>query len=150
MRNRWCLILALFVCLTGCSNKCETYTVVISMDAFRWDYPEPKFRFPKPVFAHFCGMNRAMNHLRIEDAACVVLIYTEHTNGFDMIVRDLEDAKKQGKPIFPIWMSDVPISTELEALVDTENYQIKATCFTKKELIAQLGAYELMKCIFQF
>ena len=40
MRNRWCLILALFVCLTGCSNKCETYTVVISMDAFRWDYPD--------------------------------------------------------------------------------------------------------------
>lgn len=40
MRNRWCLILALFVCLTGCSNKCETYTVFISMDAFRWDYPD--------------------------------------------------------------------------------------------------------------
>ncbi len=40
MRNRWRLILALFVCLTGCSNKCETYTVGISMDAFRWDYPD--------------------------------------------------------------------------------------------------------------
>ena len=112
------------------------------------DYPEPDFRFPKPVFAHFTSLNETMNHLRIEDAACVVLIYTEHTNGFDMIVRDLEDAKKQGKPIFPLWLSDVPISTELEALVDTENYQIKATCFTKKELIAQLGAYELMRCIF--
>lgn len=40
MRNRRYLIWALFVCLTGCSNKCETYTVVISMDAFRWDYPD--------------------------------------------------------------------------------------------------------------
>ncbi len=114
------------------------------------DYPEPSFSFPRPVFAHFCGMNRTMNHLRIEDAACVVLIYTEHTNGFDMIVRDLEDAQEQGKPIYPLWLSDAPISPELEALVDTENYLLKATCFTKKELMAQLGAYELMKCIFQF
>lgn len=112
------------------------------------DYPEPSFSFPKPVFAHFCGMNRTMNHLRIEDAACVVLIYTEHTNGFDMIVRDLEDAKEQGKPIYPLWLSDAPIFPELEALVDTENYQLKATCFTKKELMAQLGAYDLMRCIF--
>ena len=49
-----------------------------------------------------------------------------------------------------VYLSYAPISQELEALVDTENYQIKATCFSKKELIAQLGAYELMKCIFQF
>lgn len=112
------------------------------------DYPDPKFCFPKSVFAHFCGMNRTMNHLRIEDAACVVLIYTEHTNGMDMIVKDLEDAKKQDKPIFPLWLSDAPVSKELEELVDTENYQLKATCFTKDELIAQLGAYELMRCIF--
>ena len=112
------------------------------------DYPEPDFRFPKPVFAHAWSMNATMNHFRIEDAACVVLIYTEHTNGFDMIVRDLEDASKLGKPIFPLWLSDAPISPELEALVDTENYQVKATCFTKNELIARLGAYHLMKCIF--
>lgn len=112
------------------------------------DYPQTEFRFPKPVFAHFCGMNRTMNHLRIEDAACVVLIYTEHTNGFDMIVRDLEDAKKQGKPIYPLWLSDAPISPELEALVDTENYQVYATCLTKKEKLARLGAYNLMRCIF--
>ena len=112
------------------------------------DYPEPKFRFPKPVFAHVPSLSATMNHLRIEDAACVVLIYTEHTNGFDMIVRDLEDAKKQGKPIFPIWMSDAPISQELEALVDTDNYQVYATCLTKKEKLARLGAYDLMKCIF--
>ena len=113
------------------------------------DYPDPTFCFPKSVFAHFCGMNRTLNHLRIVDAACVVLIYTEHTNGIDRIVRDLEDAKKLGKPIFPLWLSDAPISQELEALVDTENYQVKATCFTKKELFAQLGAYELMRCIFR-
>ena len=112
------------------------------------DYPDPKFCFPKSVFAHFCGMNRTLNHLRIEDAACVVLIYTEHTNGIDRIVRDLEDAKQLGKPIYPLWLSDAPISQELEALVDTANYQLKATCFTKDELIAQLGAYELMRCIF--
>jgi hypothetical protein len=112
------------------------------------DYPEPDFHFPKPVYSHAWSMNATMNHLRIEDAACVVLIYTEHTNGFDMIVRDLEDAKKQGKPIFPLWLSDAPISPELEELVDTENHQVKATCLTKNELIAQLGAYELMKCIF--
>ena len=112
------------------------------------DYPDPKFCFPKSVFAHFCGMNRTLNHLRIEDAACVVLIYTEHTNGTGMIVRDLEDARKLGKPIFPLWLSDAPVSPELEALVDTENHQLKATCLTKKELIVHLGAYELMKCIF--
>lgn len=112
------------------------------------DYPEPKFRFPKPVFAHVPSLSATMNHLRIEDAACVVLIYTEHTNGFDMIVRDLEDAKEQGKPIFPIWMSDAPISQELEELVDTENYQVYATCLTKTEKLARLGAYDLMRCIF--
>ena len=112
------------------------------------DFPEPDFRFPKPVFTHAWSMNATMNHFRIEDAACVVLIYTEHTNGFDMIVRDLEDASKLDKPIFPLWLSDAPISPELEALVDTENYQVKATCFTKNELIARLGAYHLMKCIF--
>lgn len=112
------------------------------------DFPEPDFRFPKPVFTHAWSMNATMNHFRIEDAACVVLIYTEHTNGFDMIVHDLEDASKLGKPIFPLWLSDAPISPELEALVDTENYQVKATCFTKNELIARLGAYHLMKCIF--
>lgn len=112
------------------------------------DYPQAEFRFPKPVFAHVPSMSATMNHLRIEDAACVVLLYTEHTNGFDMIVRDLEDAKKQGKPIFPIWMSDAPISQELEALVDTEDYQVYATCLTKKEKLARLGAYGLMRCIF--
>lgn len=112
------------------------------------DYPEPDFRFPKPVFAHFTSLNETMNHLRIADAACVVLIYTEHTNGFDMIVRDLEDAKKQGKPIFLLWLSDVPISTELEALVDTENHQVYAACLTKTEKLARLGAYDLMRCIF--
>lgn len=112
------------------------------------DYPQAEFRFPKPVFAHVPSMSATMNHLRIEDAACVVLLYTEHTNGFDMILRDLEDAKKQGKPIFPIWMSDAPISQELEALVDTENYQVYATCLTKKEKLARLGAYGLMRCIF--
>jgi hypothetical protein len=112
------------------------------------DYPEPDFSFPKPVFAHAWSMNATMNHFRIEDAACVVLIYTEHTNGFDMIVRDLKDAREQGKPIFPLSLSDAPLSPELEPLVDTENYQVKATCFTKKELLAQLGANELMRCIF--
>ena len=112
------------------------------------DYPQAEFRFPKPVFAHVPSLSATMNHLRIEDAACVVLLYTEHTNGFDMIVRDLEDAKKQGKPIFPIWMSDAPISQELEALVDTEDYQVYATCLTKKEKLARLGAYGLMRCIF--
>lgn len=64
------------------------------------DYPEPKFRFPKPVFAHAWSMNATMNHLRIEDAACVVLIYTEHTNGFDMIVQDLEDERSKVSPSF--------------------------------------------------
>lgn len=112
------------------------------------DYPQAEFRFPKPVFAHVPSLSATMNHLRIEDAACMVLIYTEHTNGFDMIVRDLKDAKEQGKPIFPIWMSDAPISQELEALVDTENYQVYATCLTKKEKLARLGAYDLMRCIF--
>lgn len=112
------------------------------------DYPQAEFRFPKPVFAHVPSLSATMNHLRIEDAACVVLLYTEHTNGFDMIVRDLKDAKEQGKPIFPIWMSDAPISQELEALVDTENYQVYATCLTKTEKLARLGAYNLMRCIF--
>ena len=112
------------------------------------DYPQAEFRFPKPVFAHVPSTSATMNHLRIEDAACVVLIYTEHTNGFDMVVRDLEDAKKQGKPIFPIWMSDAPISQVLEALVDTDNYQAYATCLTKTEKLARLGAYDLMRCIF--
>ena len=65
-----------------------------------------------------------------------------------MIVRDLEDAKKQDKPIFPLWLSDAPISQELEALVDTENYQVYATCLTKTEKLARLGAYGLMRCIF--
>lgn len=40
MRSYWCLVLALVVFLTGCSKKSETYTVVVSMDAFRWDYPD--------------------------------------------------------------------------------------------------------------
>lgn len=112
------------------------------------DYPQAEFRFPKPVFAHVPSLSATMNHLRIEDAACVVLIYTEHTNGFDMIVRDLKDAKEQGKPIYPLWLSDAPISQELEALVDTENYQVYATCLTKPEKLARLGAYDLMRCIF--
>lgn len=32
------IILAIFIC--GCSKRYDTYTVVVSMDAFRWDYPD--------------------------------------------------------------------------------------------------------------
>lgn len=32
------ILLALLIC--GCGQKDETYTVVVSMDAFRWDYPD--------------------------------------------------------------------------------------------------------------
>lgn len=34
-----CTLLAAIVLATGCQSD-ETYTVIISMDAFRWDYPD--------------------------------------------------------------------------------------------------------------
>lgn len=41
MNRRHIFFFLLFIlCLCGCSRKRDTYTVVISMDAFRWDYPD--------------------------------------------------------------------------------------------------------------
>ena len=112
------------------------------------DYPAPEFSFPKPVFSHLSSENPTLIRFRIEDAACIVLIYTEHTNNCDRVIEDLKLASTLLKPVFPVFLSDKTISPELKKYVDTTDYQIKATCFTKPELFAQLGANELMRCIF--
>ena len=105
---------------------------------------------PRPVFAHLAGENRTLNHYRIEDSTCVILIYTENTNDASGVLRDLKDAQAQGKPIFPLFLSDAEISEELAALVDTENYQILATCFSRKELFARLMDGKIWGCIFRY
>lgn len=105
---------------------------------------------PRPVYAHLAGENRTLNHYRIEDSTCVILIYTENSNSASVVLRDLKDAQALGKPIFPLFLSDTEISEELASLVDTENYQILATCFTRKELFARLMDGKIWGCIFRY
>ena len=38
--NRTLLYILLVLLICGCGQKDETYTVMVSMDAFRWDYPD--------------------------------------------------------------------------------------------------------------
>lgn len=40
MRSRCFLTLVTVVCLAGCSRNSDSYTILVSMDAFRWDYPD--------------------------------------------------------------------------------------------------------------
>lgn len=40
MRNSWLSLFVLAVILGSCTTRKDIYTVVISMDAFRWDYPD--------------------------------------------------------------------------------------------------------------
>lgn len=105
---------------------------------------------PRPVYAHLAGENKTLNHYRIEDSTCVILIYTENSNSASVVLRDLKDAQALGKPIFPLFLSDAEISPELASLVDTENYQILATCFTRKELFARLMDGKIWGCIFRY
>ena len=105
---------------------------------------------PRPVYAHLAAENRTLNHYRIEDSTCVILIYTENTNSASGVLRDLKDAQALGKPIFPLFLSDAEISEELASFVDTENYQILATCFTRKELFARLMDGKIWGCIFRY
>ena len=111
------------------------------------DWPSPSFSLPKPVFAHLSGQQATLNRLRVQDAACVVLIYTEHTNGVETILQDLRWALIYTKPIFPVFLSDTPVTPELAKLVPTDE-QYKADCFTRRELFAQLGGYEIVRCLF--
>ena len=105
---------------------------------------------PRPVYAHLAAENRTMNHYRIEDSTCVILIYTENTNSASGVLRDLKDAQAQGKPIFPLFLSDAEISEERASFVDTENYQILATCCSRKELFARLMDGIIWGCIFHY
>ena len=111
------------------------------------DWPAPSFSLPKPVFAHLSGPNSTLNRLRLQDAACVVLIYTEHSNGVKTILEDLRWAFLSAKPVFPVFLSDTPVDRELARWFDTGDLE-KANCFTRRELFAQLGGYDIMKCIF--
>ena len=38
--NRRVISILLLLCLCGCSKNQSTYTIVVSLDAFRWDYPD--------------------------------------------------------------------------------------------------------------
>lgn len=40
MRNSWLYLFVLSVILGSCTTRKDIYTVVVSMDAFRWDYPD--------------------------------------------------------------------------------------------------------------
>ena len=40
MRNYWIIIFTTVVLFVGCSKKIEDYAIVVSMDAFRWEYPD--------------------------------------------------------------------------------------------------------------
>ena len=95
--------------------------------------------FPLPVYCRFSGDDRRLNHFRIEASACLVLIYTEHTSGNGRVVQDVSEALRLNKPIFPMFLSDAPMSSPLCDLIDAENYQMLATCLLRREIIAKLA-----------
>lgn len=95
--------------------------------------------FPLPVFCRFSGDDRRLNHFRIEASACLVLIYTEHTSGNGRVVQDVSEALRMNKHIFPMFLSDAPMSSPLCDLIDAENYQTLATCLLRGEIIAKLA-----------
>ena len=111
------------------------------------DWPSPSFHLPKPVYAHLSGQHTTLNRLRVQDSGCVVLIYTEHSNGVQTILQDIRWARIYAKPVFPVFLSDTPLTRELARLVPADE-QYKADCFTRRELFAQLGGYEIMRCLF--
>ena len=95
--------------------------------------------FPLPVYCRFSGDDRRLNHFRIEASACLVLIYTEHTSGNGRVVQDVSEALRLKKPVFPLFLSDAPMSSPLCDLIDAENYQTLATCLLRREIIAKLA-----------
>ena len=106
-------------------------------ERFASEDPESK-TFPLPVYSRFSGDDRRLNHFRIEASACVVLIYTEHTSGNGQVVQDVSEALRLNKPIFPLFLSDAPMSSPLCDLIDSGNYKTIATCLLPHEIVAQL------------
>jgi hypothetical protein len=111
------------------------------------DYLDRCF-FPTPVFTRFSSEDRVLNRRRIDECNCAILIYTDNTNKHSRILQEMAYLHQQGKPIYPLWMSDAPFPPVFEKLVDTDDYKVLATCFTKKEKISQLMTNRLFHRLF--